>query len=159
MEPQDDYEAQKRRIAAGTILFEGGEVFRVLEDTTAHGCPLVEMIDPGETNYQRGDRCYRTLYQHLTIGSLRVTNDEARYVDDLVKAHGASLSRVLPPGVQYALLAFGKPNYMCYVGNGDRTKMMQIVCDSEALLEFAQRQKADRRVEPQPRTQDPPAGP
>ena len=60
---------ERRGILAGTILREAGETFRVLEDTTAHGCPLVEVIDPGMTNYQPGDRRYRTLYQHLISNS------------------------------------------------------------------------------------------
>ena len=59
---------KRRDIPAGTILRESGETFRVLEDTTAHGCPLVEVIAPGPTNYKCGDRRYRTIYQHLTSG-------------------------------------------------------------------------------------------
>lgn len=59
---------KRRGILAGTILRESGETFRVLEDTTAHGCPFVEVIDPGPTNYKCGDRRYRTIYQHLTSG-------------------------------------------------------------------------------------------
>ena len=50
-------------IKAGTILNENGVIFRVLEDTTPHGCPLVEIIDPGMTNFKVGDKTYRTINQ------------------------------------------------------------------------------------------------
>jgi len=50
-------------IKAGTILNENGVVFKVLEDTTSHGCPLVEIIHPGGTNFKIGDKTYRTINQ------------------------------------------------------------------------------------------------
>lgn len=50
-------------IKAGTILNENGVIFKVLEDTTPHGCPLVEIIDPGMTNFKIGDKTYRTINQ------------------------------------------------------------------------------------------------
>lgn len=48
-------------IKSGTILNEGGVIFKVLEDTTEHGCPLVEIIDPGVTRFIVGDKTYRTI--------------------------------------------------------------------------------------------------
>jgi len=59
MDPKD------RKIKAGTVITEFGITFRVLEDTTAHGCPLIEIIDPGNTNMQVGARHFHTLYQHI----------------------------------------------------------------------------------------------
>jgi predicted RNA-binding protein with PUA-like domain len=59
--------AMNHPIANGTIIEEHGVKFEVLEDTTAHGCALVRIIDPGETGYARGEETYRTLYQHSQI--------------------------------------------------------------------------------------------
>lgn len=53
------------KLCKGTILHQHGVTFKLLEDTTPHGCPFVEIVDPGDTNYSPGDRTYRTLYQEL----------------------------------------------------------------------------------------------
>lgn len=54
--PEND--PMKRPIKAGTVIFEHGMQYRVLEDTTAHGCPLVEEIKTGR-------KFIKTIYQHL----------------------------------------------------------------------------------------------
>ena len=51
-------DAKLKPIKAGTIITEHGKRFRVLTNTTAHGCPMVEEIETGR-------RFIKTIYQHI----------------------------------------------------------------------------------------------
>jgi len=48
-------------ISAGTEIRDGDLVFKTLTDTKPHGCPMVEILEPGYTGYKKGDTCARTL--------------------------------------------------------------------------------------------------
>jgi hypothetical protein len=56
--PEPGYWAKMKPIKAGTVITEHGKQFRVLTDTTAHGCPMVEEIETGR-------RFIKTIYQHI----------------------------------------------------------------------------------------------
>lgn len=61
-------ERMKRKIDKGTILNSHHGLVEILEDTTAHGCPLVKLIEKREytlSDYSEGDEFYMTLYLHL----------------------------------------------------------------------------------------------
>jgi len=61
-----EFLCKHRPVPAGTLIQEDGTgaVFRVCDDTTAHGAPWVEIIEPGRTDHKPGDRTVRTLYLH-----------------------------------------------------------------------------------------------
>jgi len=60
-------EAMRSPVLKGTVIVDGKLKFKTLEDSTAHGCPWVEILEPGQTNYKKGDKTTRTLYLHYGI--------------------------------------------------------------------------------------------
>lgn len=52
-------------VPEGTVVErDDGLIFKILEDTTAHGCPKVEIRGVGKTNWEVGQQTYITLYLH-----------------------------------------------------------------------------------------------
>ena len=76
------FDPQKRPIPKGTIITHYGCKFEVLEDTTAHGCPRVRIIEPGDTKFKPGDETFRTLYEHLEAAERREDGDGKQVEDD-----------------------------------------------------------------------------
>ena len=65
-EMQELNKKMKRKIEKGTIVQQFGMKFKLLEDSIAHGCPLVEIIEVTNSRikYKKGDEAYVTLYLH-----------------------------------------------------------------------------------------------
>ena len=55
-------EAMRRPVEKGTIIHEDCKRYKILEDTTAHGCPFVIEVD-SEGN-EIGKKFAKTLYLH-----------------------------------------------------------------------------------------------
>ena len=55
-------------LPAGTTITDSVCTFRLVEPAGLHGCPLVEILDAGATNFAVGDKTYRTLYLHEDHG-------------------------------------------------------------------------------------------
>lgn len=69
----------------GTIISEGGVKMRLLEDSSPHGCPLVEILDPGPTSYYAGVNTYRTINQ--TVLKTHVST-KAEGIDAVLEERG-----------------------------------------------------------------------
>ncbi len=68
-------------IAAGTtIIRDDGLVFKTLDDSTAHGCPMVLIIRSSTDSpknlspWRKGDKTHMTLYLHLDNERMRIVD-------------------------------------------------------------------------------------